>query len=146
MRYRVTERQPVKNADQISRHTASIETIVAESMTAAAFARNASERYPAVLATPILIGDLERACAQLLEPLLEPGELSVGARIEVSHIAPTPVGARVVSHARFQEYAAPLFWFEVWSEDTGGKVGKGRIARAIVREADILARAEKLAR
>lgn len=136
----------MKNADRISRNVASVETIVAESMTAEAFARGATERYPAVLATPILIGDLERACARLLEPLLEPGELSVGARIEVSHTAPTPVGARVVSHARFQEYAAPLFWFEVWSEDPGGKVGKGRIARAIVKEADILARAQKVAR
>ena len=118
-----------------------VETAVTEVMTARAFALTPTERYPAVLATPFLIGNLERACAKLLEPLLEEGELSVGARIEVSHTAPTPVGATVTSHARFVEYLPPLFWFDVWGEDPTGKVGKGRIARAIVREVDINARA-----
>ena len=62
---------------------ASIEAKVSENMTAATFAANEGEAFPEVLATPFLVGDLERACAKLLEPLLDDGELSVGAVIEV---------------------------------------------------------------
>ena len=112
--------------------SASVEVVVTADMTAAAYARRPGERYPAVLATPVMIGEMERAAATLLEPLLAGGQLSVGAKIEVSHLSPTPIGAVVRSYARFAGREGALFWFEVWSEDPGGIVGKGRHARAIV--------------
>jgi predicted thioesterase len=63
-------------------------------------------------------------------------------RVEVSHIAPTPVSGLVVTRARFTGKEGRLYWFDVWSEDGGGTIGKGRHARAIVEEARLLAAAE----
>jgi fluoroacetyl-CoA thioesterase len=88
-----------------------------------------------------MIAFMERASTQLLVPLLKPGEVSVGARIEVVHLAPTAIGSAVVCSARFVEVQGPLYWFEVWGEDEQRRIGKGRIARAIVAEADLVARA-----
>src|SRR5215475_12748843 len=55
---------------------------------------------PAVLSTPILIGQLERTARELLAPLLDPDERTVGAEIELRHFAPTPLGQRVTCTAR----------------------------------------------
>ena len=112
-----------------------------EGRTAAAFAAEKVERFPAVLATPFLIADMERACARLLRPLLQEGQLSVGAHIDVRHTAPTGVGGAYRATATFIEERPPLYWFEVLAEDSAGVIGKGRIARAIVSEAAILERA-----
>lgn len=122
---------------------ASLENIVTAEMTADRFSDGPAEKFPAVLATPFLIADLERACALLLTPLLEEGQLSVGAHIDIRHLAPTAVGGRYTATATFIENRSPLFWFEVVAEDSAGIIGKGRIARAIVSEAAILARADQ---
>lgn len=120
--------------------TASVENVVTAARSASAFAADPNEKFPQVLATPFLIADMERACARLLEPFLAKGELSVGAHIDVRHIAPTGVGGRYRATARFVEEKPPLFWFEVVAEDAAGIIGKGRIGRAIVSETAILAR------
>ncbi len=90
------------------------------------------EALPPVFGTPFMIADMERACAALLAPLLDDGKVSVGARIEVSHTAPTPIGSEVTATAQFTACDGPLYWFDVWAEDASGRIGKGRIARAIV--------------
>ena len=120
---------------------ASIRSVVTPALTARALADRDAELLPQMFATPFMIALMERACAQLLAPLLKPGELSVGARIEVSHLAPTAIGSVVVCSARFVETQGPLYWFDVWAEDDRRRIGKGRIARAIVVEADLTARA-----
>lgn len=126
--------------------TAIVENVVRETMLAAAFFVDApDEKFPAVLATPFLIADLERACARLLEPLLSKGQLSVGAHIDVRHIAPTGLGGHYRARATFVEEKAPLYWFDVIAEDAVGVIGKGRIARAIVSEAAITARGAQAA-
>lgn len=118
-----------------------VQLTVEPSMTADAFARDPDEHYPQVLATPVMIAEMERACAALLRPLLRSGELSVGAKLDVSHVAPTPVGGRVTTSARFTGREGVLYWFNVWSEDSGGKIGQGRHARAILPQAAIESRA-----
>jgi predicted thioesterase len=42
-----------------------------------------------VYATPMLVRDIEVACRELLLQHLDPGEDSVGTRIELDHIAAT---------------------------------------------------------
>lgn len=121
---------------------ASIRSVVTPALTARALADGDAEQLPQMFATPFMIALMERACAQLLAPLLRPGELSVGARIEVAHLAPTAVGSAVVCSARFVEVQGPLYWFDVWAEDERRRVGKGRIARAIVVESELAARAD----
>ena len=118
--------------------TSEVRLTVEHQHTAAVFGRESGERYPEVMATPVMIGEMERACGLLMRPLLQPGQVSVGARVEVKHRAPTPIGAEVVTRARFVEQDGRLYWFEVWSEDPGGEVGRGRHGRAIVDEVAII--------
>jgi predicted thioesterase len=118
-----------------------ITRMVGEEDTAARHGREPSERYPEVFATTAMVGEMERAAAQLLRPLLKPGQLSVGVRVEIIHLAPTPVGRRVLTRARFTGQEGKLYWFDVWSEDEGGPIGKGRHARAIIDEERLMATA-----
>ena len=74
---------------------------VTPSDTAARFSIEVGENYPEVLATACMIREMERAAAKLMRPLLGPGQLSVGVRVEVGHVAPTPVGGIVTTRARF---------------------------------------------
>ena len=53
-----------------------------------------------VLATPRLVALLELAAIRAVEPHLPPGAGTVGTRIDVRHLAATPVGMRAVSAPR----------------------------------------------
>lgn len=107
--------------------------------TAARFGLEPGEVYPEVFATAHMIREMERAAAKLLRPLLGAGQLSVGVRVDVSHLTPTPLGGVVTTRARLTGREGRLYWFDVWAEDAGGPIGKGRHARAIVDEMRLLA-------
>lgn len=109
---------------------------------ASAYAVDPGENYPPVLATPAMVALLERACAKLLVPLLAADQLSVGAAIDISHIAPTAQGETVTAEAVFRTREGPLYWFDVAVRDAAGLVGQGRHARAIVSATMVAVRAE----
>jgi fluoroacetyl-CoA thioesterase len=113
---------------------ARVELTVEAHHLASAFAISPDESYPSVLATPAMVGLLERACASLLKPLLKPDQLSVGAVVNISHTAPTALGEVVCAQAIFQNQEGHLYWFDVVVSDASGTVGQGRHARAIVSE------------
>jgi fluoroacetyl-CoA thioesterase len=66
----------------------------------------ATDGMPAVLSTPNLIGLLEHAARQSLEPFLEADERSVGIEIELRHFAATPPGQQVTCTARVMSVTA----------------------------------------
>jgi len=90
------------------------------------------DSFPEVLATSRVIGLMEVSAARLLQPLLKPGELSVGVGIDIKHFAPTPVGEEVRVVATFLEPDGKLYLFEVEVFDRAGKVASGKHTRAIV--------------
>src|SRR5437867_247751 len=51
---------------------------------------------PPVLATPVMIMVMENAALNALKPYLGSGETPVGTRIDVCHLAATPVGRTVI--------------------------------------------------
>jgi fluoroacetyl-CoA thioesterase len=120
-----------------------IETIVQPNMTASAAADGGGQRFPSVLGTPALVCEMERAAAALLQPLLTSAEVSVGVGVDIKHLAPTPVGAPLRSHARYTGREGKLFCFDVWCEDDWGIVGQGRHSRAIVELSTIEAKAAR---
>jgi fluoroacetyl-CoA thioesterase len=71
------------------------QTRVVESAHTIAFAG-----LPPVLATPWLIWHLEHAALDLLVPHLAEGEISVGTRVELDHVAPALAGEEVTYAAR----------------------------------------------
>jgi fluoroacetyl-CoA thioesterase len=90
------------------------------------------DKFPPVFATARMVALMEVAASRVLQPLLGPGELSVGVTVDITHTAPTPLGAEVTATARYTGRENKLFIFEVSAADRGGEVGRGWHKRAIV--------------
>ncbi len=99
-----------------------------------------------VFATPALVGLVETAAVRALEGHLPPDQTTVGTRIELSHLAATPVGGRVRAAATLVDVAGRKLTFDVVAYDDREKIGEGRHERAVVSRERFLARvAEKRA-
>ena len=99
---------------------------------ASSISSQTGDEFPPVLATARMIALMEIAAGRVLQPLLGPGELSVGVTVDISHTAPTPPGAEVIATARYAGREGRLYLFEVSVADPGGEVGRGWHKRAIV--------------
>jgi predicted thioesterase len=98
-----------------------------------------------VLATPRLVAWLEAATVECLAAVLDSGSTSVGTRVEVEHVAPSPVGATVVARASVSYVDGRLVRFEVAAEHTVDDrdpvvVATGRVTRVVVDRERFLAR------
>lgn len=122
----MSEKEPELNA------TATAEWTVGPADLASALPIETGDEFPPVFATARMIGLMEIAASRVLQPLLGPGELSVGVTVDVSHTAPTPLGAKVIATARYAGREGKLYLFEVSVADPGGEVGRGWHKRAIV--------------
>ena len=69
--------------------------VVGEEQTAAAFGAGGVR----VFGTPVMIGLMENAAWQLVQPELPAGESTVGTLVNVRHLAATPIGGHVVATA-----------------------------------------------
>ena len=118
--------------EPIVHSTAAAVLIVGSADLASALPLDAGDSFPDVFATARMVALMEIAAARLLRPCLEPGELSVGVSVEVTHSAPTPPGATVTATACYLGREGNLFVFEVVASDAGGEVGRARHRRAIV--------------
>ncbi|MFN0054271.1 MAG: thioesterase family protein [Planctomycetales bacterium] len=87
----------------------------------------------AVLSTPWLIWFLEHAALDAAAPSLEPGEITVGTHVDVEHLAPTPVGRRVVCVARVIHTEGPVLSFQLEARDEHETIAKGSHKRRVVR-------------
>jgi predicted thioesterase len=88
---------------------------------------------PAVLSTPTLVRFLERTAREVLLPVLDDGERSVGAEIEVRHFAPTPLGQTVTCTARVIQADGPQITFQVEARDEHEVIARGLHKRAVIR-------------
>lgn len=107
-------------------------------------ADNTAERFgnkgAAVFATPLLVALMEQAAIAAVKPYLADGEGSVGTRVEISHLAATPVGMTVRARAELVEIAGKKLTFAVEAFDDREKVGEGRHERYIIDNAKFMAR------
>jgi len=95
-----------------------------------------------VLATPIMIALMEEAGRNAVELLLEPGQLTVGASLDVKHLAPTPMGMRITARAELLAVDGWMLTFRVEARDEREKVGEGTHVRAIINLDRFLARVQ----
>ena len=95
-----------------------------------------------VLATPSMIGFMERISHQLLARCLPEGYSSVGALVDVRHLAPTPLGwtVRVTSEVIEVEGRKVTLAVEAWDDEE--KVGEGRHQRVVINLERFLQRVE----
>jgi predicted thioesterase len=83
--------------------------------------------------TPAMVEHIEGTAFQSLLPFLEPGEQSVGVRINVAHMAPTPIGMKVTIKTTLQEVNGRRCVFAVEVHNEGGvKIGEGTHERRVI--------------
>jgi fluoroacetyl-CoA thioesterase len=134
------------NADATPLPTAEASLVVREPDLASVLAMGVDEAFPAVFATARMIALMEIAAARCLVPLHQPGELSVGVGVDVEHLAPTPLGARVTARATYLGPEGKLHRFEVVAHDDAGEIGRGLHTRAVVETRRIVEGAKRRAR
>lgn len=101
---------------------------VTEDMTAAAMGSGALK----VLATPCMIALMEGTAQSAIQAFLEDGQGSVGTRIDVKHLAATPVGMEVTCTAEVTEIDRRRVVFHVEAFDEVEKIGEGTHERFII--------------
>lgn len=87
---------------------------------------------PAVFATPMMILAIENAALAAIKPYLEPGESAVGSRIDVKHLAATPVGQRVTAWAEVTAVSGRRIEFKVRAADEVEDIGVGTHERVLI--------------
>lgn len=96
-----------------------------------------------VLATPVMINLMEAAALAAVEALLPDGHQSLGIKLDVSHIAATPVGMRVVATARLEGIEGRRLRFSVEARDEKEPIGGGTHERVVVNVARFDERVQK---
>ncbi len=104
------------------------ETVVVYENTAAAVGSGALE----VFSTPSMIALMEKASKELVQPYLEEGQSTVGTRLEVSHVAASPIGAHIRAESTLVEIDRRMLTFEVKAYADGELIGEGRHQRCII--------------
>jgi predicted thioesterase len=94
-----------------------------------------------VYATPSLVRDIEHACRDLILARVPEGQDSVGTKVSVSHMAPTPMGMDATITVTVTEVDGRRVVLDVVASDTSEMICKGRHERFIV---DIEKTAERL--
>jgi fluoroacetyl-CoA thioesterase len=96
-----------------------------------------------VLATPVMINLIEAAALAVIEHLLPAGHQSLGTRLDVRHIAATPVGMRVRAAAVVESVSGRTVRFKVEAHDEKELIGDGTHERVAVNVAKFDARVQK---
>ena len=127
--------------------TYTAEKTVTPDMTAKAIGSGGLE----VFGTPFMMGLMEYAAMQCVQPELPEGKGTVGVEISSSHLAPTPVGMKVTATAEVTGISAngKMITFKVTAYDgtTDGLIGEGTHTRATIDNARFLQKcSDKLAR
>ena len=94
-----------------------------------------------VVGTPFLIGYFENAAHRAILPWCESGEVTVGSRIEVDHLAAAVPGRPIVAVAEVIAVEGRRIGFAVEVRQGERVLMKGRHGRSIVKLAKLLARA-----
>ena len=110
--------------------TFTVKKTVTEDMTAAALG---SGGLP-VFGTPYLIAMIESAAFTYLQRELPEGKSTVGTKVDVSHVSPSPVGMEITASVEVTDISAngKLIDFRASVADTAGLIGEGTHQRAIV--------------
>ncbi len=97
----------------------------------------------AVLATPVMINVVEAAALACVEHLLPEGYQSLGTHLDISHVAATPVGMRIVASAELTGIEGRTLLFRVAVRDEAEPIGEGTHSRVVVNVARFVDRVSR---
>ncbi|HZJ26244.1 MAG TPA: hotdog domain-containing protein [Acidimicrobiia bacterium] len=85
-----------------------------------------------VLATPGVVRLAEEATVVAVAGRLPPGTTTVGQRVQLDHVEPTPVGGHIRAEAILEAIKGRRLTFRIAVNDDHGLVAAGRITRVVV--------------
>jgi fluoroacetyl-CoA thioesterase len=91
-----------------------------------------------MLGTPRVVALAEQASCQALIGALADGVTTVGMRVELTHLAPVPVGRSVQATATLEKVDGRRLVFTVHVDNERGLVAAGKVTRVVVRRDDFL--------
>jgi predicted thioesterase len=90
------------------------------------------DHLPPVYSTPNMIGMMEAAAYNALEPYCEGDEVSVGTAINIVHRAPAVEGQKITTEAVLDSFDGRFYTFKVSASNGAEVIGYGTVGRAIV--------------
>ena len=118
--------------------TGRAERLVTQEVTAAAVG---SGLVP-VFATPYMVALMENAAVNAVQSGLEPGQSTVGTRLDVTHDAATPIGMKVWAEAEVTAVEGKKITLSVRAFDEAGPIGGGVHERFVITVDRFLSKAE----
>ena len=115
------------------------ETVVSDSNTAQAACSGALP----VFGTPFMCALMEEAAWKSIAPHLEPGQSTVGTRLNVSHDSATPVGMKVWAESEVTQVDGKRIVLNVTAYDEKGLIGKGTHERFIIQNERFVQKAQR---
>jgi fluoroacetyl-CoA thioesterase len=97
---------------------------------------------PPVFSTPVMVMVMENAALNAIKAYLDPGESAVGTRVDIKHLAATPVGMHVTGEAEVTHVDGRRIEFNVSARDEKELIGEGTHERMIVDVARLAKRLE----
>jgi fluoroacetyl-CoA thioesterase len=91
-----------------------------------------NEILPPVFATPVMVLVMENAALEAIRRYLEPGESALGTKVDVKHIAATPVGHLVRAEAEVTKVEGRRIEFTVVAHDEVEEIGRGIHERTVI--------------
>ena len=95
-----------------------------------------------VFATPAMVGLMENASINSVERYLPKGYATVGTKVEIKHIAATPIGMEVVAQSELLEIDGLKLKFKIEARDDREKIGEGTHTRYIIKWDDFVKKVE----
>lgn len=115
------------------------QTRVEEWMTA----EKAGNKGVDVLSTPMLLQLIEEAAVQCLAPVVGADEVSLGSYVDLTHLAPSPVGFIVRTEVEIIGVDGRRVNFAVAAFDEREKIAEGTHERYIIERSRFLANLEE---
>jgi fluoroacetyl-CoA thioesterase len=88
---------------------------------------------PPVLATPVMIMVMENAALNAIKPYLDAGESALGTRVDVRHLAATPVGQHVAGEAKVTHADGRRIEFSIRATAGSEEIGVGTHERVVIQ-------------
>ncbi len=85
-----------------------------------------------VLATPAMVALIEETCWKSAKNIFGEGYSTVGTKLEISHLSPTPVGMKIWCESELLEEGDRHLTFRVKVYDEKGLIGEGIHERFVV--------------
>ena len=97
-----------------------------------------------VFGTPYLAAMMENAAFTLMQKSLSEGKSSVGVKLDISHVSPSPIGmaVRAVAEVTAISENGKMVDFKVTGYDDAGLIGEGVHQRAVITVDRFLAKCE----